>query len=130
MIAILTQDSNDTTVSTQQDEKLDLVVKELAELKCMITTSENESKPQKKEFKDTIIKQSEIIVQHQFFLEQLDRQKRETNIVLFGIPDGAESFDGATTDDDKIQKVWTAVDANPATVVVRSHRRLGRVIKL
>ena len=50
--------------------------------------------------------------------------------MLFGIPDGAESFDGATTDDDKIQKVWTAVDANPATVVFRSHRRLGRAIKL
>ena len=95
----------------------------------MITTSENEPKLQIKELNETIIKQSEMIVQHQLFLKQLDRQKRETNIVLFGISDGAESFDGATTDDDKIQKVWTAVDTNPVTVV-RSHRRLGRVIKL
>ena len=39
--AILAPDSNDTTVSARQDEKLDLVVKELAELKCMITISEN-----------------------------------------------------------------------------------------
>ena len=56
--AILAPDSNDSTVSAWQDEKLDLVVKELAELKCMITTSENESKLQIKELKETIIKQS------------------------------------------------------------------------
>ena len=74
------------------------------------------------------MKQSEIILQHQLFLEQLDRQKRETNLVLFGIPDGQESFDGATTDDDKIKKVWTAVEADPDIITIRSHRRLGRVI--
>ena len=85
--AILAPDSNDTTVSARQDEKLDLVVKELAELKHMITTSENEPKLQIKELKETIIKQSEIIVQHQLFLEQLGRQKREINIVST-IPDG------------------------------------------
>ena len=67
-------------------------------------------------------------MQHQLFLEQLDRQKRETNLVLFGIPDGQESFDGATTDDDKIKKVWTAVEADPDRITIRSHRRLGPVI--
>ena len=56
-------------------------------------------------------------------MEQLDRQKRDTNVVLFGVPDEQIALDGATTEDDKIQKVWNAVEAVPSTVI-RSHRRL------
>lgn len=44
---------------------------------------------------------------------------------MFGVPDEQVSLDGATTEDDKVQKVMNAVSAGPE-VVVRSHRRLGQ----
>ena len=73
--AILLTVDNAIGFSTQQNEKLDLVVRELAEVKSIVTKSEQESKAQINELKETIRIQSEIIVQHQLFLEQLDRQK-------------------------------------------------------
>ena len=75
----------------------------------MITSSESDSKEKIKELTETIEKQSEILLQHQLFLEQLDRQKRETNLVLFGVPEEQTTLDGATAEEAKIQKVWEAV---------------------
>lgn len=49
--------------------------------------AENENKANIKDMAETIEKQSAIIMQHQLFMEQMDRQKRETNLVLFGVPD-------------------------------------------
>ena len=91
----------------------------------MITSSESDSKEKIKELTETIEKQSEILLQHQLFLEQLDRQKRETNLVLFGVPEEQTTLDGATAEEAKIQKVWEAVGVGP-DFVVRSHMRLGR----
>ena len=123
--AILDTDEEEISTGARQEEKLDLIVSELADLRHMITSSENDSKAKIKELTETIERQSEIILQHQLFLEQLDRQKRETNSVLLGVPEERTALDGATTEETKIQRVWEAVGVRP-DVVVRSHQRLGR----
>ncbi|KAK7083438.1 hypothetical protein SK128_022800, partial [Halocaridina rubra] len=123
--AILAANEEKVSPRTRQEEKLDLIVNELAELRRMIASSESDSKAKIKELTETIEKQSEIHLQHQLFLEQLDRQKRETNLVLLGVPEEQISLDGATTEETEIQKVWEAVGAG-SDVVVRPHPRLGR----
>ena len=84
--AILGADADDAASSARQDAKLDKIVKELSDLRTVITSSENSSKTQIKELTDVIKKQSEIILQHQLVLEQIDRKNRVNNLVLFGIP--------------------------------------------
>ena len=116
---------DDAAVSARQDSKLDQIVKELEELRTIISSQENSAKVQIKELTDVIKKQSEVILQHQLFLEQLDRKNRENNLVLFGIPDEQSAFDGGTSEEDKIQKVLGIVEAD-SDAVVRSHRMLGR----
>ena len=117
--AILTGGDDGTTLAARQDEKLDRIMEELTDMRRMMVAAQEESKARITELENTVKKQSEIIMQHQLFLEQLDRQKRETNLVLFGMPDDQLALDGATTEDARIIKVWSAVQAD---AVVRSHR--------
>ena len=123
--AILAAD-DDAAVSARHDSKLDQIMKELTELRSIISSHENSAKVQINELTDVIKKQSEVILQHQLFLEQLDRKNRENNLVLFGIPDERSAFDGVTSEEDKIQKVLGKVETD-SDAVVRSHRRLGPV---
>ena len=123
--AIMSANEDDVIARPRQEEKLDLIVKDLAELRQMIMASENDSKRRIKELTETIEKQSEILFQHQLFLEQLDRQKRETNLVLFGVPDDQIALEGALTDDAKVQKIMGAIGIDP-DIMVRKHRRLGQ----
>ena len=67
--------------------------------------------------------QADIIAKQQRFLEFLDRKERECNLVLLGVPDDHEALDGATTDQDKVDKAW---EATRATCRVTSMRRLGK----
>lgn len=55
-------------------------------------------------------------------MEAMDRKEREKNLVITGVPDEDEALEGATTEQDKINKIWSEVDARE---VVQSHRRLG-----
>ena len=52
-----------------------------------------------------------VVAQQQRFIEQLDNKDRERNIVITGIPEGAEALEGATTDLDKCQKVLSKIGA-------------------
>ena len=126
--AIFASDDGSAVVSARQDEKLDKIMKELTELRTTIASSDDVYKAQIKELTETVAKQTGIILQHQLVLEQLDRQKRETNLVLFGIPDEQLALEGATTEDAKIQKVLGVVEAD-TDAVVRSHQRLGRSVQ-
>lgn len=123
--AILSAGNDDATLMERQDQKLNRILEELTDIRSKMMEAENETKTKIKELNDIIEKQSSIIMQHQLFMEQVDRQKRETNLVMFGLPEEQVSLDGATTEDDKIQKVMNAVSAGPE-VVVRSYRRLGQ----
>ena len=75
------------------------------------------------EFKQQLAKQNEIIAKQQLFLERQDRKERECNLVVLGVPDDAEALDGATTDTEKLSKIWDAAGIN---CTIKSSRRIGR----
>ena len=75
-----------------------------------------------KEQGETITKYGEAIAKQQAYIERLDRKERECNLVILGVPEGNESFEGATNDPDKVKKVWEAAQI---TCGVKSIRRLG-----
>ena len=99
------------------------IAKEFSELKQSITSSENRVNKKLEEMQARVNKQANIIAQQQLFLEGVDPKQRET-IIVTGLPDEHKALDGATNDDDKIQKIWEVIGAR---TVVRSHRRLGRL---
>ena len=72
---------------------------------------------------DIIEKQNEVLRNHQRTMDRTDQKERETNLIVLGVPDTDESLDGATTDDTKMAKVWSAAGIR---VPIRSCRRLGR----
>lgn len=123
--AILSADDDGGAWMAKQDEKLNKILEELTDIRCRMVETDNENKARIKDMAETIEKQSAIIMQHQLFLEQVDRQQRETNVVMFGVPDEHTALDGATADEAKIQKVMSAVQADPE-MVVRSYKRLGQ----
>ena len=79
---------------------------EIINLKKSLQESQETTNKQVDALRQQVIKQSEIIAKQQLYLEQLDRKERECNIVLLGVPEDTESLGGATTDVDKIKKVW------------------------
>lgn len=103
-------------------EKLNDVIKELADLKQALTSPESAINVKIKEMQHQMNLQAEIIAKQQRFLEGLDRRERECNVVVLGVPDGIETLDGETTDVGKIKKIWQAADV---TSDVLSVRRLG-----
>ena len=52
----------------------------------------------------------------------MNRKEREANIVILGVPDENELLEGATTDQEKLNKIWTKIGVNG---VVGTHRMLG-----
>ena len=72
---------------------------------------------------EIIEKQNEVLRNHQREMERADQKERETNLIVLGVPDTHESLDGATSDDNKVAKVWSAAGVN---VPIKSSRRLGR----
>ena len=60
-----------------------------------------------------------VVAQWQRLIELLDSKDRERNMVITGIPEGAEALEGATTDLDKCQKVLSKIgaeDVNPVQI--------------
>lgn len=104
------------------DVKLSAVMEEVAKLKAAITSPESFVSKKFVELQEKIDKQAEIIANQQRFLETLDRKERETNVVVLGLPDEREALEGATTDAEKLARVWNKMDV---TGVVCQHRRLG-----
>ena len=56
-------------------------------------------------------------------MEALDRRKRETRLVIHGVPVDGESLEGELLDQGKLPKVWSKIGNVPE---VKSCRRLGR----
>ncbi len=104
-------------------EQLKSLIEEVSELKKVLTSPNSIINKKIQDLQDQMNKQQEIISKQQRHLETLDRKERECNLVLLGVPDGSESMDGATTDETKIEKVWTAIGSSTAII---SSRRLGR----
>ena len=74
------------------------------------------------EFRQQMVKQNEIIAKQQVYLEKQDSKERECNVVILGVPEDNESLDSATSDRDKISKVWEAAGISSN---VKSIRRIG-----
>ena len=66
--------------------------------------------------------QDKIIAKQQRNPESLDREKRENRLVVTGIPEN-EDFEGESSDNQKLAKVWEALEIN---VKPRSFVRLGK----
>ena len=73
-------------------------------------------------FKQQLAKQNEIIAKQQIFLERQDQKERECNLVILGVPEEHETLEGATTDTEKLSKVWEAAGIS---CHVKSARRIG-----
>ena len=71
--AILSADDDETTLMAKQDEKLNRILEELTDIRCKMVEADNENKAKIKDMAETIEKQSAIIMQHQLFMEQMDR---------------------------------------------------------
>lgn len=91
-------------------------------MKAAITSPESLFMKKCVELQEKIDKQAEIIANQQCFLEAIDRREWETNVVVLGVPDEREALDSATTDDEKLSRVWGKMGG--AGVECR-HRRLG-----
>ena len=77
------------------------------------------------QLKAHVDKQEEILVKQQQFLEALDQKEGEASIVVLGVPDENEALDGATTDQEKLNKIWNKVGVRG---VEDTHLPLGRRI--
>lgn len=71
--AILSADDVGETWMEKQDEKLKRILEELADIWCKMAEGENENKARIKDMAEKIERQSAIIMQHQLFMEQVDR---------------------------------------------------------
>ena len=87
-------------------EKLATFATELGEITRSIASSETATQ-KIMEMVQKIDKQTNIIMQQQRFLENIDQKNRETNLVVLGVPDDA--LDGATNDDCKLCKIWVVI---------------------
>ncbi len=112
----------DATALTNINKRMDDVVEAVDSLKNTITAQNTMVNKNYEELKAQVDKQAEIIAKQQQYLEYLDRKEREGNIVILGVPEEQESLEGAVTDGEKLDKIWTVVGVGGVAGV---HRRLG-----
>lgn len=116
-----TQPTDDVNIAVQ--EQLKTVIEEITELKKALASPDSIINKKVQDLQDQVKKQQDIIEKQQKYLELVERKERECNLVLLGVPDERESLDGATTDEAKIEKVWTTIESS---ITVTSSKRLGR----
>ncbi len=102
--------------------KLHTLVTEFAELRKAVISPDSGINKKINELETQVNKQAEIISKQQQYFEYIDRKERENNIIITGVPDENMTIDGAASEEDKLNKIWSSVGANE---VVQSHRRLG-----
>lgn len=120
LVAAQQQDGNSTQAILA---RLTELVAEVVTLKQAVMSPDSAINKKVQELQQQVNKQADIIAKQQRYLESLDRKERECNLVVMGIPEDQEALDGATTDREKVTKVWEAAQA---TCLVKSVRRLGR----
>ncbi|ELU16125.1 hypothetical protein CAPTEDRAFT_213057 [Capitella teleta] len=70
-----------------------------------------------------MIRQSQVIKQHQIFMEKIDAKDREKNLIVTGVPEGA--YLDAETDEEKLAKIVEKLDRiEPSDAIIRV-KRLG-----
>ncbi len=86
------------------------LVNEVAELRKAVTAPDSIINKRFETLQVQVEKQGEIIARHQRYLEAIDRKERDTNLVIIGVPDEDEALEGATSEQDKLSKIWTEED--------------------
>ena len=104
-------------------DSIAMLTGEISSLRTSLNVHQEATRKQVEDLKEQVLKQSSIISKQQLYLEQLDRKERECNIVLLGVPEDSETLDGATSDHDKVVKVWQAASI---TCAIQSSKRLGK----
>lgn len=97
-------------------------MKEMQALKTVIVSPDSLINKNYAELRERVNWQEQILARQQQFLEALDRREREANIVVLRVPDDNEAMEGATTDQEKLNRLWTK---SGLSGVAASHRRLG-----
>ena len=123
LVDMILASGEDGTALANINKRMDDVVKAVDALKDTITAQNTMVNKNYEDLKAQVDKQAEIIAKQQQYLEYLDRKEREGNVVILGVPDEQESLDGAVTDEEKLNKIWTAVGMGGG--VAGTHRRLG-----
>ncbi len=96
----------DGTTLAGINKRMDDVVKAMEALKDTITAQNSVANKNYEKLRARVDKQ-EIIAKQQQYLEYLDKKEREGNVVILGVPDDQESLEGATSDEEKLDKIWT-----------------------
>ncbi|ELU01198.1 hypothetical protein CAPTEDRAFT_209563 [Capitella teleta] len=86
-----------TTRIANAFERIESLEKDLGDLR-----TEN-SQPNKQ-----MIRQSQVIKQHQIFMEKIDAKEREKNLVVTGVPEG--TYLDVETDEEKLEKIVEKLD--------------------
>lgn len=102
-------------------QRLEEVMKEMQALKAAIVSPDSLINKNYAELRERVNRQEQILTKQQQFLEALNRREREANIVVLGVPDDNEAMEGATTDQEKLNRIW---EKNRSGVEA-THRRLG-----
>lgn len=90
-------------------------------MKNKLTSPESAINRELETLQEQINKQADILSRQQQFLEALDRKERGTRLVVLVVPEGGENLAGATSDQDKLKKIWSELGLTAFT-----HFRLGR----
>lgn len=120
--SILAAPAADDGQLVELTNKLLNLTTEVAELRRAVTQSDRGINKKFEELQGQVIKQGEIISKQQRYLEILDRKDREKNLVITGVPDENEALEGATSERDKLIKIWSEAGIQDE---VGTHRRLG-----
>ena len=120
--SILSSQDNDALQTVTA--KLDMLMNDVSDLKKVIATKDISTLKKISELQSQIDKQAEILERQQRFLENTNRKERECNLVITGVPDEHESLEGATSDAEKIKKLWEKVGV---ATEVSAARRLGNI---
>ena len=106
------------------NETLQVLVNEVSQLKSTINSPDDAISKKFLDLQDQIDKQASVLVKQQHFLEVLDRKERERNLVVLGVPEDNEVLEGASTDPEKLRKIWSKVGIQEKFI---SWKRLGNV---
>ena len=104
-------------------DKIAQLTTDIANLTTALNSHQETSRKQVDDMQAQLIKQSNIIIKQQLYLERIDRKERECNIVLLGVPEEGVALEGATSDTEKVSKVWEAASI---TCEIKSQKRLGQ----
>ena len=122
--SILSSDDESSEQFRTLNETLQALISEISQMKNAINSPDGVVNKRFLDLQAQINKQGNVLAKQQQFLEVLDRKERERNLVVLGTPEDGQDLDGAVTDCEKLQKIWSKMGVQEE---LASYRRLGNV---